>query len=49
MAKKNAANNNFLLNDYLIRYYLHINPDELSLDKWAEALAYLERIRKMEK
>lgn len=32
----------------LMRYYLHIDPEKLSDEEWAETYAQLENIRKRE-
>jgi hypothetical protein len=37
------------MNDYLIRYHLGMEPDNMSDEKWAEAIAFLEQIRKEER
>jgi len=34
--------------DTMIQYYLHINPDELTDEQWAEKFAQLMEIRKKE-
>ena len=34
--------------DNLIRYYLHMDPSELSDQQWAETIAQLKHIRQSE-
>ena len=47
-AKEVVKHNGFINVDYQLRYHFGINPEELSDEEWAIAIAALEKIRKEE-
>lgn len=40
--------NGYVEMDFQLRYHFHIDPEELSDEEWATAIAALEKIRKDE-